>query len=196
MANKTAFDQLNERELDICGMIAKGLSSEHIAKLLHLSIGTVKNCTSVIFQKTGVRNRAQLAAMYTAEFAQVDTDIGSRPDTQPSEQADAKLRLVGLYGLPPEIPLTFQGKPFVIGRFDVSVGYKQSDFEFEKTTIAVSRRHASIERTVRGYAIVDLNSRVGTFVNGKKITPGEMCYIQHGDCISFGNAGAEYVFEG
>ena len=192
----TCFDQLTKRELEICGMITKGLYSGQIAKLLHLSEGTVKNYSTSIYEKTGVRNRAELAAKYTAEYAQVETDMGPPDVTGPSIQASAKLRLVGLPGLPDDIPLLFQGRPYVIGRFDASVGYKQCDFEFDKSTRAVSRRHASIERTAYGYAVVDLNSRAGTFINGNRITPGESCLILTGDRLSFGNAGADYVFEG
>ena len=91
--------------------------------------------------------------------------------------------------------LKLAARPFVIGRFDVSIGRKQCDFEFDKTTKAVSRRHAAIELTAGGFAIVDLDSRAGTFVNGNKVTPGQPHPIQHGDVVSFGGMGAEYVFE-
>ena len=196
MPDKTSFSQLTKRELEICRLIAKGLSSERIAKLLYITEGTVKNHTLSIYEKTGIRNRTKLAVKYAVEYAQVDTDVSSPINSELSEQPDAKLRLVGLLGLPDEISLSLEGNPFIIGRFDASVGYKQCDYEFDKTTKAISRRHASIERTAYGYAIMDLNSRAGTYVNGKRIMPGELCQIRHGDRVSFGNAGAEYVFEG
>jgi len=91
--------------------------------------------------------------------------------------------------------LIFIGKQFVIGRFDVRVGQKQSDFEFEKSTKAVSRRHASIERAANGYTIVDLDSRAGTYVNGTRIKSGESFPIRNGDRVSFGVAGADYILE-
>ena len=191
------FDQsLTKRELEICGMVAKGLSSAQIAKLLFLSEGTVKNYITSIYEKTGIRNRAELAAKYAREYAHVDTDI-SEPSghTNPSVKPDAILRLVGLDGLPDVIPIVFEGRPFTIGRFDVSVGHKQRDFEFERSTKAVSRRHASVERTPHGCMLVDLNSSAGTFVNGNRIIPGEPCLIKQGDRVSFGTAGADYVFE-
>ena len=188
---------LSKRELEIAGLIAKGHSSERIAKLLFLSEGTVRNYTTSIFEKAGVRNRAQLVAKYMEEYAQADTEVPDPPrgpDT-PARRDCAKLRLVGLPSLPHVIPLADGCQEFVIGRFDVTVGRKQCDFEFGKATKAVSRRHASIERTASGYAIVDLGSRVGTFVNGDRIAPGDPCPIRQGDRVSFGNAGADYVFE-
>ena len=192
------FDQvLTKRELEICGLISKGLNSEHIAKMLFLSEGTVKNHISSIFKKTGIQNRARLAAMFAVEYEQAVTDIDPTwLDDDPSVQEDARLRLVGLKGLPETIPIRLSGQLFLVGRFDVSIGRRQCDFEFGKATKAVSRRHASIERTARGYAVMDLNSRAGTFVNGNRIAPGKPCPLHHGDSVSFGNAGADYVFEG
>jgi len=189
------FD-LTKRELEICGLVAKGLSNDQIARLLYLSGGTVKNYVTSILEKTGASNRAQLAATYVAEFAQVETDLSaSTTANDPYVHPGPKLRLVGLRSLPDVIPIKLAGRPFVIGRFDISIGRKQCDFEFDKTTKAVSRRHAAIELTASGFAIVDLDSRAGTFVNGNKVTPGQPHPIQHGDVVSFGGMGAEYVFE-
>ena len=190
-------DRLTKRELEICGLVAKGLSGEQIAKLLFLSEGTVRNYVSNIYDKIGARNRAQMTAIYMAEFAQAETEM---PDPRNdanllSAQDCPRLRLEGLQSLPDLIPVAIAGKAFVIGRFDVGVGLKQCDFEFGKATKAVSRRHAAIERTPHGYAIVDLGSRAGTFVNGAKLTPGEQRPLQTGDHVSFGGAGADYVFE-
>jgi|GEM_PF-4164299 len=191
---KAVFGQnLTKRELEICGLIAKGLSSGQIAKLLYISEGTVKNHITSIFEKTGVKNRTQLAAAYVAQCESAETDMTGSPAAY--VQADENLRLVGLAGLPDTIPLIFTGPSFVIGRFDISVGRKQCDFEFAKSTKAVSRRHAAIERAEQGTVIIDLHSRAGVFVNGNRLTPGEPYPLNHGDRISFGNAGADYVFE-
>ena len=188
---------LTKRELEICKLIAKGRSSKQIAKLLFLSDGAVRNYISSIYEKTGVENRTQLAIKYIAEYASADTDVPSSYEgAHSSSPPDAQLRLVGLPGLPDAIPLSWQNQIFTIGRFDISVGHKQCDFEFGMSTKAVSRRHASIERTSHGFLITDLYSKAGTYVNGNRIPPGEPCSIQKGDLISFGCAGADYVFEG
>ena len=191
--NQKINSMLTGREIEICKLVARGLSNEQIAKLLFLSEGTVKNHISTVYKKSGVQNRAQLAAVYVAQYEQVITDT-SEVDNYLATHADARLRCVGLAVLPKIIPLIIQGRPFVVGRFDVSVGIKQYDFEFDKSTKAVSRRHAAIERGPCGYSIMDLGSRAGTFVNGKKIT--EPYLLKNGDRVSFGNSGADYIFEG
>jgi DNA-binding CsgD family transcriptional regulator len=193
--NKLSFDGiLTDREMEICGMIAKGLSNEHISKLLYLSEGTIKNHITSVFKKTGIQNRAQLVAVYVSQYENIVTDTSDvLGEIHHSKKADARLRLIGVTGLPNMIPLYFHDRSFSIGRFDVSVGQKQCDFELEKSTKAVSRRHASIERTTKGYFIVDLNSRAGTFVNGDKISGSYM--LHNGDRVSFGTAGADYIFE-
>ena len=193
MVNKP---DLTKRELEICEMIADGHSNEQIARLLFLTEGTVKNYITTIFEKTGVSNRAQLAATYVIKYAHVMTDVYDvTQDAESCEGGIPGLRLVGKPGLPDIIPVRVFGRAFVIGRYDVSVGKKQCDFEFDKATKAVSRRHAAITRTGGGTTITDLNSRAGTFVNGRMITPGIPHTLKDGDRVSFGGMGADYVFE-
>ena len=106
------------------------------------------------------------------------------------------LRYVGHAQLPPSIQIVIsEGEIFTIGRFDAAVGKKQSNFEFERKTKAISRRHAVIERDLEGYKIIDLSSSAGTFVNDKKIPPNTPYELETGCRVSFGNSGADYVWE-
>lgn len=107
------------------------------------------------------------------------------------------LRLVGDMTLPKEIPVELQPHQiFSIGRYDVTVGHKQSSFEFGKNTKAVSRHHAAIERQEDGsYTIIDLSSTAGTFVQGQRLTPNVPQMLQNGYKISFGTSGADYIWE-
>jgi len=106
------------------------------------------------------------------------------------------LRYIGRAHLPQSIQIPIaEGEMFTIGRFDVSVGKQQSSFEFDKKTKAVSRRHAVIERDISGYRIVDLSSSAGTFVNDKKLPPNMPHGLESGYRVSFGNYGADYVWE-
>ena len=106
-------------------------------------------------------------------------------------------KLVGSVLLPPFIDVRIEnGEVFTVGRYDAAVGKQQSNFEFEKKTKAVSRRHAAIERDATGYSIVDLTSSAGTFVNGQKLPPNTPCQLGNGCRVSFGNAGADYIWEG
>lgn len=52
---------ITEREQDIIRLVAAGLSNREIGKRLFISPKTVKNHVTSIYEKTGVRNRVQLA---------------------------------------------------------------------------------------------------------------------------------------
>nr|WP_238988843.1 response regulator transcription factor [Calorimonas adulescens] len=52
---------LTEREMDIAGLIAEGLSNRDIAKRLYISEGTVKNHISSILSKLDLKDRTQIA---------------------------------------------------------------------------------------------------------------------------------------
>lgn len=133
-------------------------------------------------------------------FAAVDSIMEEDNVTvlqDPDTPTGCHFRLVGEPGLPREIPVVLDdGGIFTIGRFDVTVGRKQSDFEFAGKTKAVSRHHAAIERTEDGgYAVVDLGSAAGTYVDGERLTPNVACRLSPGCRIAFGTAGADYVWE-
>lgn len=68
-----AFPDLTERELDVLGLVAAGLSNAAIASRLHLSDKTVRNYVSGVLSKLHVPDRA--AAVAVAR----DHGIGSSP---------------------------------------------------------------------------------------------------------------------
>lgn len=107
------------------------------------------------------------------------------------------LRLIGRAPLPAQIAISASpGKPFTIGRFDVSVGQQQCDFEFDRHTKEVSRHHAAIECDFNGeYTIVDLGSTAGTYVDGVRLSQNVPYPLQWGSRVSFGRAGADYTWE-
>ncbi len=55
---------LTEKESEIIGLVAEGLSNREIATQLYLSEGTVRNSISVILDKLALRDRTQLAIFY------------------------------------------------------------------------------------------------------------------------------------
>lgn len=112
------------------------------------------------------------------------------------ELGGTRFRYVGASGHPQFIEISVDpGAVFTIGRFDESVGVRQSNFEFPKKTKAVSRRHAAVERRTDGYYIVDLGSSAGTFLNGQKLPPNAPFRLERGCRISFGFSGADYMWE-
>lgn len=52
---------LTEREVMVLKLIAQGLSNQEIGAELHLSEGTIKNYTTSLFRKIGVKDRTQAA---------------------------------------------------------------------------------------------------------------------------------------
>lgn len=56
-------DKLNERELAVLKLLARGFSNADIAQRLYLSEGTIKNYVSSILDKLGVSDRTQAALL-------------------------------------------------------------------------------------------------------------------------------------
>ena len=107
-----------------------------------------------------------------------------------------RFRCIGSAEYPKAIEIIADiGGTFTIGRYDASLGVKQSHYEFDKKAKAVSRRHAAVERSANGYYVVDLGSTAGTFLNGQKLPPNAPFLLERGTRVSFGNAGADYIWE-
>jgi len=127
---------------------------------------------------------------------QIQTAVTEITDSIPIVSQKVSLKCVGKAELPQLIDVALsEGDIFSIGRYDASVGKPQSSFEFDKKTKAVSRRHAVIEREGEAYMIIDLASRAGTFVDGKKLPPNTPYQLSAGTRVSFGNFGADYIWE-
>lgn len=60
--SKNAAVSLTRREAEILDLLSRGMSNKDISKKLHVSIATVKNHVHKIFNKLGVRSRAEALA--------------------------------------------------------------------------------------------------------------------------------------
>jgi len=58
--------RLSRREREVVALIAEGLANKQIALRLHLALPTIKDHVHRILEKTGLANRAALAAAYRA----------------------------------------------------------------------------------------------------------------------------------
>jgi len=56
-------ERLTSREMDVLNLLVQGCSNREIADRLFISIHTVKNHITNIFQKIGVNDRSQLIAL-------------------------------------------------------------------------------------------------------------------------------------
>jgi DNA-binding NarL/FixJ family response regulator len=63
LPDRKLISHLSEREREVLGLLASGLSNAEIAQRLFLSDGTVKNYVSIIFSKLGVADRTQAAIL-------------------------------------------------------------------------------------------------------------------------------------
>ena len=57
---------LSEREFEVAGQVALGLSNKDIASALHISPNTVKTHLRTVFEKAGVRSRFELISRMSA----------------------------------------------------------------------------------------------------------------------------------
>lgn len=74
-ADAQALEELTDREREVLGLIARGLSNTEIAQHLFLSEGTVKTHVKRIFAKLAVRDRAQ-AVVFAYEVGLVEPQRG------------------------------------------------------------------------------------------------------------------------
>ncbi len=66
----TTLQRLSQREREIAGMVARGLKNRDIAAALKISENTVKRHLQSIFNKTGARDRLELAVLAINEISQ------------------------------------------------------------------------------------------------------------------------------
>ncbi len=81
--------------------------------------------------------------------------------------------------------LIFNGKKIVLSS-KIIIG-RASECDIVIDDMLVSRRHAEIQQIKSAYFIKDLESRNGTFVNGKKIPEGKYLKLTRKDTIRLGS---------
>jgi pSer/pThr/pTyr-binding forkhead associated (FHA) protein len=96
-------------------------------------------------------------------------------------------RLHVLSGARAGVVLTITGEVTVLGRGP------DTDLRFSpETDLEVSARHAALVRTHDGWILRDLESRNGTFLNGKRVHGDSV--VRDGDRIGLGPTGPEIAF--
>jgi serine/threonine-protein kinase len=104
---------------------------------------------------------------------------------QPQTSCSASLQILGI-----ERPYSFSLKKGVtkLGRLSEQLG---SDIDIDLTPFdlrrIISRHHASVEFSAGYYFLADDNSHNGTWLNGRKLSPGERNQLADGDTIKFGS---------
>lgn len=85
-----------------------------------------------------------------------------------------------------------QGGPYLLTGENSSIG-RSEDATITLKDPSSSRKHASIEKTNRGWICADLGSANGTYVNGASVKEAE---LQDGDIILIGNTELRFVDPG
>ncbi len=131
--------------------------------------------------KEDIRSReyapsGRVSSQWSRELGDMRTTLLSPADQQRDNgQPDAKLIFRNL--MLPDIRLT---KPVYF------IGKSQTAADIVIPSPEVSRMHARIDMVGKEYQIFDLNSRNGTYVNGRRISNGERLSLRHNDEIRFG----------
>jgi LuxR family transcriptional regulator of csgAB operon len=72
--------KLTHREMQVAGLVARGLVNEEVASTLGIKVPTAKNHLWSIYRKIGVENRVQLARWLDAHDAGPGKDEGGCKD--------------------------------------------------------------------------------------------------------------------
>jgi hypothetical protein len=159
---------------------------------IEMTISTFQALFYYAFKNDSEKFFSQLVTSLTQGFIDAGAEL-TELEAEGSHHAILRLDETGDVTLPAVIHLPRKGR-FSIGRFDISVGVKQSDFEFSKETKNISRKHAFIDCADDEYKITDLGSQAGTWLDGAKIPPQTPTTLTPGCRVSFGNGGARYIF--
>ncbi|WP_420629254.1 protein kinase domain-containing protein [Candidatus Leptofilum sp.] len=87
-----------------------------------------------------------------------------------------------------QIVITGQGRAprhFSMNKDQITVG-RAPDNDIVFSSLDVSRRHARLEKVAGGWRIVDVESRGGTFYNGRKLPPQQPTLWQPGEKLQIG----------
>jgi hypothetical protein len=135
--------------------------------------------------KDVVALRAELEAA-NAQIKELKAQAARNPKNAGEQPTKAKARLVIVRGLRPkwEYPI-FEGRN-IIGRADEQPVEIDLQPQEPEDRIWSSRQHAAITCTAGAMVIEDLNSSNGTYVNRKRVPPGEKRALVKDDIIQIG----------
>ncbi|MGN1025205.1 MAG: FHA domain-containing protein [Faecousia sp.] len=190
--------ETNQTVLDVASQTLQrhgGEQEEHTAPADAEAVQFCSQTEQETIQEQGPRRADSLFAGHQRQ-KDVEATNDIRHGRRNKTSKCAYLHLTGDPQLPKLIPVTMEmGRAFSIGRFDLSIGSSQSDFEFAKNTVAVSRHHAKIWYDENGYWMEDMMSTAGTYVDGNRLREGAAVRLTDGCRVSFGTGGADYIWE-
>lgn len=164
----------------------KAASAERVSETLPKKMREKLPTISALAWFEGLRKKKKeetMASVYLFE-----------PEQEPAESAHPTVFLGTAETA--EGRLLYQGsgaeENFVIEGNTFLVGGRNEQADGKLHSSGVSRNHARITREADDYYIEDLNSRNGTYLNGKLLSYKQKCKVKPGDHLRF--AREEYVF--
>jgi len=99
-------------------------------------------------------------------------------------------------GIPERVSLS-QGQTVVVGRADLSTGYKPgvdlTPYDAQKR--GVSREHVRLHREGQHVFVTDLGSANGTILAGKRLLPDQPTLVHNGDELLLGGLAVKVLFD-
>lgn len=174
--SKTAGDSIVDINEKFCPTCKNLIDRKAVACVYCGSLFDVNPSRSVLMTK-----KTNVLTAPTAELINLYVDATLLPDEG-----------IALYteGMTEPVCLNFEGE-LVLGRDGVDADGASDEnllnlSELGGYLMGISRRHAVIRRTKRGYEIIDLASTNGSWLNGIKLTPNRAYPLMNGSQLRFG----------
>ena len=172
------FDDISEFESDLRTSLVKIISG----------ISTLSSSKTIQFSAYLQDGTLSLDNLYSkvkgGSVAQYRDDKKTANQTTPA----AKMRIVAL-NAPMRVEIEITKNEFTLGK---KQGVVDGVISFNKM---ISRSHCKVVRSGNQYAIVDLQSQNGTFVNKVRLQPNRPCNIKNGDIIRMANSDFQVIIE-
>ncbi len=158
-----------------------------------MSDNELKICSVCQYENPG--DRAECAKCGSPlESYNTTIQVPDKPATQESElpriirRSAAPSDAITLFILGHSQPLVINGQErLILGRVAAAGPVPTVDLSrYNAHMLGVSRNHAAITRTDSGYALEDLGSTNGTWLNENRLLPGKPAALQNGDLFRLG----------
>lgn len=116
------------------------------------------------------------------------TEYGPAKKNLANIATNARMRIVAL-NAPMRVEIEITKDEFTLGK---KQGLVDGVISFNKM---ISRSHCKIVRSGQQFAIVDLQSQNGTFVNKVRLQPNRPCNIKNGDIVRMANSDFQVIIE-
>lgn len=116
------------------------------------------------------------------------TEYGAAKRNPVNTATNACMRIVAL-NAPMRVDIEITKDEFTLGK---KQGLVDGVISFNKM---ISRSHCKIVRSGQQFAIVDLQSQNGTFVNKVRLQPNRPCNIKNGDIVRMANSDFQVIIE-